>query len=608
MKHLSISIILLLVFAFASCSQEDMPDAAKSGLVTIEARLNKTMTSRAVTDDSDELPSKAYLWYRQADEADAAWNKEEATVLADNAFNFNVELDKTRTYDILVWADNGGYDVAEPTEISALTDGDAPAPSIAFSGNMLGFKPTGNEATVTLKHTVAKLMVVETGTLSANDRAIVEFDVKQYSYNAFTETYTAVASSEARKVTLEKTATATENNSGTLFSYYYLVPAAGAGSTEPQDVDLTYYRAGKDRTCKKTLTSVPFHANRRTVITGSFKNLDQYADLSFNVTTDDNWEEGTVEKFPLHYNKATDGDLRTFLSINASAATDAVLYYEGDMEVSDFGALKEFLSPEGEGADALLTLDLSAAKIKGNTIPDQAFGSFATPETKAAIGLKKVILPSEVTTVNSSAFNGCNNLESINLENIVTINNCAFRYCTSLRSIDLSNVVKMDSYTFADCSSLENVVFPAESLWLGGSEFENTALSGELVMPDSWRSTSPGGFTFSNTNITLLSIPSNYPTTQLFCKMPELETIVMRGEVVIKRNSINNCPKLKTIDFSMATSLPEFSDNADGNSAFFFTKSNVTILVKDEAMKAEFAQDAKWSAAGFKPEQFVVKE
>ncbi|MCM1094193.1 MAG: leucine-rich repeat domain-containing protein [Lachnospiraceae bacterium] len=615
MKHLSISIIIFLsALAFASCSSEDMPAGAQNGLVTIEASIDRAMISRASVDDTDETPTRANLYYKESSASpllDASWTERSMKQSGDK-YTLDIELDKNKTYDIVVWADNDGLNKFWPCRSHSVVQKKS---SIAFCGRILNFKPSESAATVVLKHVVAKLVVNETGTLNTGDKVKVSFYNKRYNYNPYDGSYTLDSEAE-EPVIMEKTVTETANRTGNLFTYYYLVPPADSDVAEPQEVTLSYYRADKDRNCEKVISNVPFHANRRTVITGSFRNLDQYADLSFSVTTDDNWAEGTVEKFPLSYTKGEDGDISEFLERKIGTQQNLTLPVYGEMTLEDLNAFRDFLKSDALGKDAQLTLDFSNATFAGNEVPNRAFdgGDKYSSETNIS-GLKAIVLPESVTKIAaSSAFRSCVNLESINLDKLVMIAPFSFQYCSKLNSIDLSNCNEIYDYAFQNCTSLSDVIYPIVDCNIGSRAFSYTALSGAIVLGDNITLKGNGSAFGWNSAITSINVMAPIDGTQAFSSLYHAREIIIRGEKVnFGKRCFFNCSDLEVIDLSESSGLPEWKATAEEVFEGIINKTpdkiaKMTVYVKNSEMQEAFAADENWISAGFKPEQFVVKE
>lgn len=71
--------------------------------------------------------------------------------------------------------------------------------------------------------------------------------------------------------------------------------------------------------------------------------------------------------------------------------------------------------------------------------------------------LNAVNLPDSVKKLGSYAFQNCNSLKSINLNNVEYIDTACFVNCTGLTSIDLSNIKSVYSGGFTTCTSITEV-------------------------------------------------------------------------------------------------------------------------------------------------------
>lgn len=92
-----------------------------------------------------------------------------------------------------------------------------------------------------------------------------------------------------------------------------------------------------------------------------------------------------------------------------------------------------------------------------------------------------------VTTISSSTFNGCANLEytsgpnstqgELNLPNLTgTLGNNAFKGCTKLTSVaSLGSITSIESRTFENCTSLATINFPNTLTSVGVNAFNGTA-------------------------------------------------------------------------------------------------------------------------------------
>lgn len=608
MKHISIAIIFLAALLFSACSQDDMPD---NRTVSIVATIDHGMSSRAETGPTDDLPARAVLWYKKSSDSPQyfnVWTKIESTELNGNAFSFNIELDKTETYDIVVWADDGDNNMQNSGSMVPYNIRQSHS-SIAFSGRVTGLKPSDTQVSVTLKHVVAKIMVNETGSLDEKDVVKLDFNHLQYSYDALKDNYIKSAN-DYTPVNLSKEITAETAKSGTLLTFYYLAPPAEHKDAVVQDVKLTYVHHAKgDRVCEKTITNVPIHANRRTVISGSFKSIDPYADIDFSVATDDNWEDGGNVKFPLSFTIGEDGDLASFLSSRIGSTQGLTLPVYGEVTSDEFQALKNFMLANSIGGDARMTLDFSNATFPDNTMPANAFDGGYYSENPLT-GLKAIILPAKVSKIGDGAFRGCKNLESINLAGIKNIGYFAFQECDKLTSIDLTNCNYVGESAFHSCSLLESIIWPVVESRLVGRTFGGAKkLSGDLFLGDNI-TIGGGDSPFGWSEITSINIKAPIDGTAVFNSMYNVTKIVIRGEKVnFGTLTFQNCYELKELDLSESTELPEFKSTVDKVFKGITSKiENITVYVKDADMKAQFESDTNWQAAGFSADQFVVRQ
>ena len=81
--------------------------------------------------------------------------------------------------------------------------------------------------------------------------------------------------------------------------------------------------------------------------------------------------------------------------------------------------------------------------------------------------ITKLVIPNDVTSINSYAFYGCSGLTSVTIGNSVTsIGSSAFFGCSGLTSVTIGNsVTSIGSSAFEDCSGLQKVIVPDIKNW-----------------------------------------------------------------------------------------------------------------------------------------------
>ncbi|MDD6728416.1 MAG: leucine-rich repeat protein [Eubacteriales bacterium] len=93
--------------------------------------------------------------------------------------------------------------------------------------------------------------------------------------------------------------------------------------------------------------------------------------------------------------------------------------------------------------------------------------------------LKEIMLPSTVNYIGGRAFEGCENLNFVNLSNVKGIDYAAFKNCISLESIDLTGVYYLysgiaEDAPFYGCKNLKKFYFTAEEkdAYIAENEFQ----------------------------------------------------------------------------------------------------------------------------------------
>ena len=99
--------------------------------------------------------------------------------------------------------------------------------------------------------------------------------------------------------------------------------------------------------------------------------------------------------------------------------------------------------------------------------------------------LTSIEIPAGVTSIGSSAFEYCSSLTSIEIpEGVTSIGDYAFRFCSSLTSIEIpAGVTSIGSRAFYDCSSLTSIEIPEGVTSIGGSAFSGCSSLTSIEIP-----------------------------------------------------------------------------------------------------------------------------
>ena len=205
---------------------------------------------------------------------------------------------------------------------------------------------------------------------------------------------------------------------------------------------------------------------------------------------------------------------------------------------------------EGNFADAVkygLTVVVIPEGVE--TIPDNYFKiEYGTNE------LKKVVLPTSIKSIGTSAFYGCAKLVEIDLPSgLKSIGNYAFAKCKSLKSIEIPNSVEnMGSNVFQECTSLQSASIPGNLNTVPSQTFMDCSSLTTITLQNGIEILGIG--TFSGcTNLVNITLPDSLVSIEsnAFYKCYSLVEITIPAKVnLIRYSAFSSCSSLLKVYFA----------------------------------------------------------
>lgn len=214
---------------------------------------------------------------------------------------------------------------------------------------------------------------------------------------------------------------------------------------------------------------------------------------------------------------------------------------KGKTFTSAAGFLSEGEAEIGGGGDDV------ARSIVNKTITAYSDNEITTVGAYAFNGCNKMtsVNLQNATYVDQHAFDGCSALTDVNLPNAKTVGGSAFQSCTSLTKLDLPKATVLNNYLVSGCSSLTELNMPnAESgkgFAIAGSKIEH------LNLPEF---TSPGSSVFrAATSLRTVDMPKLNKLEQfLFMGDTALETVTFPKVASVAGQAMESCSALTYVD------------------------------------------------------------
>ncbi len=184
------------------------------------------------------------------------------------------------------------------------------------------------------------------------------------------------------------------------------------------------------------------------------------------------------------------------------------------------------------------------SKLTSVTIPNSVtsigYGAFY-----GSSGLTSVTIPNSVTDIGQHAFNGCSKLTSVTIPNSVTsIGNYAFNECSKLTSVDIPNsVTTLGYYAFYKCYDLASVTIGNSVKRIGMSTFRYCNSLKSITIPNSVTRIDQEAFK-GCTSLTSVAIPESVTSlgTQAFkdCSALTSVKVGMESPLTIDSETFTN--------------------------------------------------------------------
>jgi hypothetical protein len=108
-------------------------------------------------------------------------------------------------------------------------------------------------------------------------------------------------------------------------------------------------------------------------------------------------------------------------------------------------------------------------------------------------GLRSVMIPDSVLTIDSRTFEGCPDLETVVIgDGVTNIGEGAFAMCPGLENVVIGNgVTTIGPWAFSGCSSLRSLFIPESVASIGERAFDDCTSLEKLFVPASWEEAPP---------------------------------------------------------------------------------------------------------------------
>lgn len=158
----------------------------------------------------------------------------------------------------------------------------------------------------------------------------------------------------------------------------------------------------------------------------------------------------------------------------------------------------------------------------------------------------------EITTVGAYAFNGCNKMTSVNLQNATSVGAYAFNGCSALTDVNVPEATTANERAFQNCTSLTRLDLPKLKA-LNGYFVSGCSSLVELNVP---KAVSGRGYAIVGSKVEHLNLPEfTTPGSSVFRDAKSLRTVYMPKLNKLESFLFMGATALETVTFPKVASV-----------------------------------------------------
>ena len=171
-------------------------------------------------------------------------------------------------------------------------------------------------------------------------------------------------------------------------------------------------------------------------------------------------------------------------------------------------------------------------------------------QSYATTGIKSIVIPASVKTIEAQAFAQCASLETVTFESgsqLTSIGDQAFAMCPKLQSVNLGNCTKLNKIgkqAFAMCSNLPSITIPASVKSIEDQAFAQTVSMSSVSFAEGSQLEKIGDQAFAQTALLSVTIPASVKVIgeQAFAHLlVESDKLYSAGDVKAHENKLYTC-------------------------------------------------------------------